>query len=139
APKERARIAEPDRPLAPARAGVKPLDARLRDTIARKARVEDLHPRIRVARALLPGRKSRPDQSRRGSCAHTRKHRASGDIHSVPPVFASYPSTQPARVSPSACASTFRIRFGSASPDRSASATQRAPFGARVVAGTGVT
>src|SRR4029453_12726918 len=35
-PQESARVAEPDRSLAPARAGVEPLHARLRDAVARE-------------------------------------------------------------------------------------------------------
>src|SRR5262249_14999678 len=69
ATKQRAHIPEPDRPLTPARAGVEPLDARLRDAIARKARVEDLHPRVRIARAFLPGGEGRAGQGCHGGCA----------------------------------------------------------------------
>src|SRR5215470_13039799 len=59
APEEGARIAEPHRPFTPARPGIEPLDARLRNAIAREARIEVLHPRVRIAGAFLPRRENR--------------------------------------------------------------------------------
>src|SRR5262249_3592894 len=55
APQHAARIAEPDRPLAPAHAGREPLDAREREAIFGEARIEDLHRRVGIALARGPG------------------------------------------------------------------------------------
>src|SRR5262249_22274553 len=85
APEKGARVAEPGRAFAPARPGVEPLDACLRNAVAREARIEVLHPRVRIARTLLPGGEGRPGQGRRCGCAQACEHGASVDLHSVPP------------------------------------------------------
>ena len=59
APEQAARVAEIDRPLAPAHAGCKPLHARLRDTIFRKGRIENLDRRVGIARVRLPAAERR--------------------------------------------------------------------------------
>src|SRR5262249_56392152 len=54
APKHATRIAEISRSLAPAHAGGEPLHARKRQTIFRKARIENLDRRVGIALARLP-------------------------------------------------------------------------------------
>src|SRR5262245_42323319 len=54
APKHTARIPEIDRPFGPAHASGEPLHARQRQTISRKARIENLDRRVGIALARLP-------------------------------------------------------------------------------------
>ena len=109
-----------------------------RQAVFVEARIEDLDRRIGIAQARLPA-------AGRGASRH--RDQSSGDIREVS--LADYHRGLARRsgrfarrcgrgpVAASACATTLRIRLGSASPASSASATQRMPAGARVRAGTG--
>src|SRR5262249_31630055 len=66
APQEAARVAEPNRALAPPCAGVEPLDAGIENAIFQKARIEDLDGRVWITLARLPAaeRRRRGQRSR---------------------------------------------------------------------------
>ena len=55
APQQVAAVAEPDRPLGPAAAGIEPLDRRAEDPVGREALVEHLDRGVRIAHRGAPG------------------------------------------------------------------------------------
>ena len=83
APEQAARIAEVDRPLAPAHAGGEAFDAREREAILGEARIKDVDRRIRITFARLPA-----PERRAGGChcedrACAGEPVTSGDVHGI--------------------------------------------------------
>ncbi len=88
APQQAARIAHPDRPLAPAHAGGEPLHPGIVDAIFGEARIENLDRRVGIAFARLPapeglGREGGGGGDRRARAEHV----SSCHLHGVSPWF----------------------------------------------------
>src|SRR4029453_18133332 len=81
APQQATGVAEIDRALAPAHVGRDALDAGEGQAITRKARVEDLDRRIRIALARLPAAEGSARDRHRGNRAGAGEHPASSDLH----------------------------------------------------------
>src|SRR4029453_9068400 len=87
APKQAARVTEIDRSLAPTHARGEPLDARERQPIFCKARVEDLDRGVGIALARLPAAERGAGECRCSGCAGSGGEIASREFHGRPPVL----------------------------------------------------